>query len=128
MSSGTYADVKAWRQRQGKARMRVIRKIETRKWKVKYPKEAKIKSRSDHLRRAYGITQKDFERMTAEQHGLCLVCHRNVGLLHIDHDHKTGKIRGLLCGCCNRALGQLNDDPLRVESLLAYIQSFTDET
>lgn len=46
---------------------------------------------------------------------------RGIYDLHIDHDHKTGRIRGLLCQDCNFALGQLRDDPARVRQLLAYI-------
>lgn len=42
--------------------------------------------------------------------------------LVIDHDHKTGRIRGLLCNACNQALGLLLEDPERVKSLLAYIE------
>lgn len=41
--------------------------------------------------------------------------------IHCDHDHKTGKFRGWICGPCNRALGLLKDDPKRIEGLLAYL-------
>jgi hypothetical protein len=46
--------------------------------------------------------------------GLCIVCLKTPAT-HIDHDHDTGRVRGILCGSCNRALGLLRDD---VEALL----------
>jgi hypothetical protein len=50
----------------------------------------------------------------------CAVCGAEGGL-HLDHDHKTGKPRGFLCGNCNRALGLLEDDPARIEKLRTYV-------
>lgn len=61
----------------------------------------------------YGIDVPDYERMLAEQNGGCYICGKQPEkkALDIDHDHKTGKVRGLLCSSHNRALGLLNDDP-----------------
>jgi hypothetical protein len=63
--------------------------------------------------RAYGITVEDFDRMLEEQNGGCYICGQTDAnrALSIDHDHATGKVRGLLCSNHNRALGLLADDP-----------------
>jgi hypothetical protein len=80
-----------------------------------------------HLKHKYGITLADFNRMVAERNGRCDVCHRKpkggkrTGL-HVDHDHATGEVRGLLCGPCNRAIGLLGDSPEVLRKALAYLE------
>ncbi len=65
-------------------------------------------ARNYHLRRRYGITAEHFDQMFAEQGGLCAIC-RDAPAEHVDHDHRTGRVRGLLCFNCNGALGQFRD-------------------
>ena len=80
--------------------------------------------RAAHLKRKYGITPEDYERRLAQQGGGCAVCGRapKAGKsLHVDHDHETGYVRGLLCFKCNAALGQLDDDLERIERALTYV-------
>lgn len=59
-----------------------------------------------HLRKTYGITIEDYDRMLEEQGGRCEICGRLPKKLSlaVDHNHKTGKVRGLLCMRCNRRL------------------------
>ena len=64
--------------------------------------------RNYDLRRRYGIPAEHFDQMFAEQGGLCAIC-REAPAEHIDHDHKTGRVRGLLCFNRNGALGQFRD-------------------
>jgi hypothetical protein len=84
------------------------------------------RQRDNDLRREFGITLADYDRMLAAQHGVCASCSRppsgnkNNSVLHVDHDHETGDVRGLLCGDCNRALGILRDDPDAIWQLLIY--------
>ena len=63
--------------------------------------------------RSYGISVEDYEEMLESQGGGCYICGigPSVRALDIDHDHRTGKVRGLLCSNHNRALGLLGDDP-----------------
>lgn len=69
-------------------------------------------SRRGHLKRQYGLTPNMFEALVSAQLGNCAICGANEDLeLHVDHDHRTKKVRGLLCGKCNKAIGLLNDDP-----------------
>lgn len=58
----------------------------------------------------YGLTEKEWAELLCKQGGKCPICEKSAPD-HVDHDHKTGKIRGLLCGQCNVALGMLKDSP-----------------
>lgn len=73
------------------------------------------------LRTKYGITLADFKEMERSQDGRCLICARKPGgrSLSVDHCHKTGRVRGLLCYRCNQFLGYIND---RTEPLVAAIE------
>lgn len=69
------------------------------------------KDRRRHLRRCYGITLEDYNDLYDQQEGRCAICKeeekREGWWLHVDHDHSTGEIRGLLCSVCNLALGHI---------------------
>jgi hypothetical protein len=78
-------------------------------------------TRDFHLRRRYGIDSTDFDRMLAEQGGKCAGCHL-VAPNHVDHDHATGVVRGLLCFNCNQALGNVRDNPAVLVGLLGYLR------
>lgn len=79
-----------------------------------------------HLKRKYGITVEQYNRMFESQGGKCASC----GLPQIesnkrfavDHDHETGMIRGLLCQGCNCAAGHLSDSPLKARALADYLE------
>lgn len=74
--------------------------------------------------RMYGIDVPDYDRMLEEQGGGCYVCGKEPEerkALHIDHDHDTGKVRGLLCANHNRGLGLFNDDPMLIIKTLEYL-------
>jgi hypothetical protein len=75
-------------------------------------------------RRTYGISLDDYKKMMIKQEGFCLICNEAKPLV-VDHDHKTGKVRGLLCNNCNRALGYLKDNPNRLESAIVYLYRFS---
>ncbi len=86
--------------------------------------------RTCYLRWRFGITQEDYNEMFSRQNGVCAICGqpetamRKGKLIHlaIDHDHKTGTVRELLCSKCNKALGLLDEDEDRCRSMVAYIQ------
>ena len=77
-------------------------------------------TREYHLRRRYGIGQAEVDAMLAEQGGLCAAC-RTDEPKHVDHDHKTGRVRGMLCFLCNQALGNVRDDVRRLQGLIDYL-------
>jgi len=61
--------------------------------------------------RSSGLTAELFDQMVIAQGGLCSICLQQLRQLHVDHDHQTGAIRGLLCPGCNMGLGNFRDDP-----------------
>ena len=71
----------------------------------------------------YGLTREKYDEMLLEQSGKCAICGGDVDL-EIDHDHETGKVRGLLCGNCNKALGLIKDNPETALELYTYIRYF----
>jgi hypothetical protein len=80
--------------------------------------------RSGYLKRKYGLTIEQYEAMLTEQGGGCGICGRAPSdsfSLHIDHDHRTGRVRGLLCFVCNSSLGEL-DDPDLLRAALRYVE------
>ena len=79
-------------------------------------------ARNYHLRRPYGITEEHYDRMLAEQGGLCAIC-RDRPAEHVDHDHKTGRVRGLLCFNCNQALGNFTDRTDFMLGAIAYLNA-----
>jgi Recombination endonuclease VII len=97
-----------------------------RHWQLQNPERYRAKQRSyaesgqkqiwdrrSYLKRTYGMTIADYERMVEEQNGVCAICGEprpEERTLHVDHDHETGAIRGLLCFRCNNALGDFRED------------------
>ena len=79
----------------------------------KWRKDNPDKCRNTYLRKHYGITLEDYNRMYKEQNGVCAICGQEEPLssssLAVDHDHETKKIRGLLCSKCNQGLGCFKD-------------------
>jgi hypothetical protein len=77
------------------------------------------------LKNSYNLTVSEYTEMLNAQNGVCAVCGgNNKGKrLAVDHDHKTGAVRGLLCFKCNVALGFINDSPIVAERMITYLQS-----
>jgi hypothetical protein len=65
--------------------------------------------RNANLRRLYGITEDDYQRLLAKQYKRCAICNKSAAVFHIDHCHETKSIRGLLCAACNTGLGHFQD-------------------
>lgn len=62
--------------------------------------------------RKYGVSQEEYDRQLEAQGGLCKICRKKDDKpLGTDHDHRTGRFRGLLCGKCNRGIGHFDDRP-----------------
>ena len=79
--------------------------------------------RKSHLKRKFGITLEDYDRMLADQGGGCAICGDPPGAtaLHVDHCHESGRVRGLRCFRCNSALGNLREDARILAAALAYV-------
>ena len=83
----------------------------------------------NHLKK-YGLTQHDYDQMNEEQDGLCAICHEenvNGRDLYVDHNHDTGKVRGLLCSSCNTGLGFMKDNPRRLFGAAEYLMLYGEE-
>ena len=92
--------------------------------------DAEVSKRSYYkinIKRLYGITLETYNLMCEMQSGKCAICKSEPRTkrrkLYIDHDHKTGKVRGLLCHHCNLGLGGFRDDPDALRSAISYLQA-----
>ena len=91
-------------------------------------------SRKHSLWKNYGLTLDQYDQMLVEQGGACLICRsvepwgfvekpkRAKEFFCVDHDHKTGKVRGLLCQPCNTGLGNFNDDTGSLRAAIKYLE------
>ncbi|WP_153544463.1 endonuclease VII domain-containing protein [Streptomyces sp. RB17] len=80
-----------------------------------------VEGRAHHLKRNYGLTEAERDAMIAAQRGLCAIC-LAAPPAHVDHCHKTGRVRGVLCFNCNSAIGKLRDDPEAARRAAAYLE------
>jgi transposase-like protein len=111
-------------------------KAKVRQMRVKASPELRVRSRrlnrNVQLRIKFGITLERYDALHAAQGGVCAICRgAQVGRnstggpreLAVDHDHKTGTVRGLLCDRCNVGLGTFGDDPSLLRHAAGYLQS-----
>lgn len=89
-----------------------------------------------HLKRKYGLSRADYDKMLEDQKGLCAICHRppsgktkrgEAVRLDVDHDHTTKRVRGLVCHCCNCMLGYARDQVETLEAAILYLKRVQDE-
>lgn len=82
-------------------------------------------TRNSQYLKNYGITLDTYNFMFLEQEGCCMICKIHQSQckqnLHVDHDHETGQVRGLLCQKCNHALGLFKDNPQIIQAALEYV-------
>jgi hypothetical protein len=99
----------------------------------------RTKQRQSYVLRKYGVTMSALDEMLVRQDGRCAICgkrwhecttaKRSIGddaflrFLYVDHDHRTGKVRGILCNACNTAIGLFEEDPLRLITALRYLET-----
>lgn len=93
-----------------------------------YLKYDKPGLRSRHLQKTYGLTGEQVAQMYENQEGLCAICSRLMDITGrrgtracVDHDHRTGIVRGLLCAQCNTGLGSFDDSPASLKSAINYL-------
>ena len=89
-----------------------------RKYQYPYRKE---KTKYYKIKDRYGLSKEEYD-LLINQNPSCQSCGEIfINTPHVDHNHETNKIRGLLCGNCNKALGLLKDDPIKIVNLLRYL-------
>lgn len=85
------------------------------------------KARAGYLRRAFGLTPEAFDELLTLQGGGCRICGSvpevQKNRLHIDHDHATGAVRGILCHRCNVGLGWFNDNADALRAAAEYVEA-----
>jgi hypothetical protein len=93
-------------------------------YRARHPERVKQLERSSLLCRLYGITPEGIAVLREAQCGRCAICSEPLTKghgCHVDHDHVTGKVRGLLCGKCNTGIGMLHDSPALVAAAFGYL-------
>lgn len=81
------------------------------------------RSRKNFLKKNFNITPEDIKRMKFNQNGLCKICKKNKAI-HLDHNHKTNKIRAILCTKCNFGIGLFNDNIEILLSAIKYLKEY----
>lgn len=111
------AQVSDW-QRRNKEKRKAINQ--------RYWVNASVKQKTKVRLRQYGLTVDAYEAMLAGQGGRCLICRRAFSdgkvISHIDHDHKTGNVRGILCHSCNCGLGHFREDIAVMVAAIKYLK------
>ena len=110
-----------------KANRTMVRKSQA-DWRARNKEQIRAASRRATLKR-YGAI--DYDAMLAKQGGLCAICRKpetstlrgKLIPLAVDHDHASGRVRGLLCGKCNKGIGLLGDSASGIRAALAYLEA-----
>ena len=84
-----------------------------------------------NLKKLYSLTEKMFEDMLLAQHNKCKICGEEFTFsgkitAYVDHDHSTGKVRGLLCAHCNSGLGFFNDNTDNLKAAIKYLEDYQE--
>lgn len=124
------------------ARARAVNREKHYRWRERYPEKWKAvqdrsnakrsadpdalrRKREAAARRMYGIEPAELEALERKQGGVCAICggppNGPGSRLHVDHDHESGRIRGLLCGRCNTMLGMCKDDSNVLRAAVRYL-------
>ena len=101
---------------------------EQRRIKIDHPERyAKYQKRASWYKKQklYGLNQEQYENMVKDQNNSCAIClnkFKDKRGKHVDHSHKTDKVRGILCNSCNLALGKFKDSPDYLKSAILYLR------
>ncbi len=120
-------------------KVRAQQKLKYNRHKERYTLKQRLYSQKNpesiwnsKLKRSYGITAEDYNRMFEAQGGVCKICkkpetaiiHGKIVRLAVDHNHQTNKVRALLCTNCNIGIGNFQDNPLIARAAADYLEYF----
>jgi hypothetical protein len=99
------------------------------RWREQNPEQNRASRKATKVKLKYGLTPEDIEKLYVEQGGKCAICPKLLSFAkgpksqrpHVDHDHESGKVRGLLCGQCNTGIGMFGDKPALLVAATAYL-------
>lgn len=116
---------KKWDTKDGlNMRCRSCKVIESKKWRVKNPNSV----RNSNLKYFTGLSLYEYNLLFEFQKGCCAICGRHQSELNkslfVDHNHETGKIRGLLCSKCNFGIGIFKDDVKLLRNGIEYLNHY----
>lgn len=124
----------AWKKLSRNTEDKELAKERSRLWRIANPEKSKSNSKDYQERnpeqlfkwqmKKYGITPLEYQELLMKQKGVCAICSKTCIYklrLSVDHDHKTNKVRGLLCGNCNTGLGKFKDDKLIMQKAIIYL-------
>lgn len=105
-----------------------LRRATVRRYTAKHPERVKQRFRKWVLRTKYNITWEQYHEMLEAQGGCCAICETDKPegrgqCFHVDHDHKTGRVRGLLCTNCNNMLGRAKDNPALLRKGASFLEA-----
>lgn len=88
------------------------------------PEKKRQREWSHHLWQNYKITPEEYDQMLMNQDGLCAICEKAMDPkeIHVDHDHNTGRVRGLLCSGCNKGLGFFKESTTSLRNAICYLE------
>ena len=101
-------------------------------WRDNNKEKVKKYQKTTNLRKNFGLSIEDYERMSAEQNHACAICRLPETFVHpatkkpaslaVDHCHSSGKVRKLLCSSCNKGLGLFKDNQTFLSAAIAYLK------
>lgn len=115
-------------------RVRELARKRVRKYYSRLSQERKSANNEKSNLKQYNLTVDSYSALSKQQNNVCAICgktpfwNRNIkrpNRLHVDHDHETGKVRGLLCYNCNLLLGHCKNDVAILEKAIVYLQRST---
>ena len=93
-----------------------------KQWKVDNREQHLTKMRDSNFKLKYGISAAEYDKMVEEQEGKCAICSSVPKKLFVDHNHRTEKVRALLCRLCNAGLGMFLENQTLLQNAVRYLQ------
>lgn len=110
--------------RAAQARIFCSRTCKEKAWRgLMSPAERYLFDRKGNLKKNYGISLAQYEELYDRQRGRCAICNEAHEVLHVDHNHTSGEIRGLLCNTCNRFIGLAKESAEVLRAAATYLEA-----